>query len=248
MCWFKTLKRDKSKVSLVLYYLIKRQSHSSLNTRNIYIILTQLSHTSVPPPGISNTDTGSSFRWWRRVCRSSACYPEFSGSCGGADAPVSLSLLHEQKPLSINFLVNRSTLAPPSNLQPVGERNQLSLSEYLWMVTIDTVSFICFLIQSSTGAAWKIWCRMYPENKWDCSGCRLGYGGGDIYWPVVAQTLWLLLHHIASPCHSHHLAGGEGGEGQGEGGVIVVVLLPIRKQPGANRWNGAVLPVPQPTT
>ena len=64
---------------------------------------------------------------------------------------------------------------------------------------------------------------------------QIGYGGGDIYSPVVAQLVPLLLHHIASPCHSHHLAGGEGGEGQGEGGVIVGPL-PIPMLPGATWW------------
>ena len=43
----------------------------------------------------------------------------------------------------------------------------------------------------------------------------------DIFWPVVAQTGAHLLLDLAFPRHSYHLAdGGEGGELQGEGGVV----------------------------
>ena len=86
----------------------------------------------VPPPGHSQPDTGPSFRWWRRVCSPSTCYPGSSVSCVVSDGPGSPSLRHEKKlrPLSADCLEDRPTLAPPSFLQPVVvESNKCSLFE-----------------------------------------------------------------------------------------------------------------------
>ena len=91
----------------------------------------------VPPPGHSLPDTGPSFRWCRGVCCSSTFYLGSSGSCGAADVPVTLFHRHEKKPrpLSVDFLEDRPTWAPPSYLQPVvWESNQFySLNIFGWL-------------------------------------------------------------------------------------------------------------------
>ena len=52
-------------------------------------------------------------------------------------------------------------------------------------------------------------------------------------WPVVAQLISLDLHHLTFPRHSDQLAGGEAGELQGEGGVVVV--SPIKPFKGCHK-------------
>ena len=64
---------------------------------------------------------------------------------------------------------------------------------------------------------------------------------------VITQAAALLLHHIAFPRHSDQLSGGEGGELQGEGGVVVVVRLSIIVDPLIEWRLRTVLVVPQTT-
>ena len=54
-----------------------------------------------------------------------------------------------------------------------------------------------------------------------------------INWPVVAHDTILPPHHIAFPRHSDQLAGGDAGELQGEGGVVVT--SPIKPLKGCHK-------------
>ena len=57
-------------------------------------------------------------------------------------------------------------------------------------------------------------------------------------WPVVSQLISLGLHHLAFPRYSDQLAGGEGRELQGEGGVVVI--SPIEPFTGCHNLRGEI--------
>ena len=89
---------------------------------------------NIHPPSPPKPITGPSFRWSRGICSLPSMNTNLTGTCGLSDTPEKFSLFDEQKPISVDFLENRPTLAPPSFLQPVEKSTKFYLSEYLWIL------------------------------------------------------------------------------------------------------------------